>query len=235
MKPNHCRHLALKSAVSLLLIMPLWAQASLYELSWQGKWGNGKVVYDAAVADSNADPLQGEYFASIVSYDVTGWEMMSATRFLGTGGSILVQARTPEETLVDPESSCSQPVCSGTSLTFQLGSAAPPFDPASWYLLVSIPWAGSRSGDGLLVEDFIGNGDERAPGAFLDTNVPTGHSLGTMNMISNARITQLEAPVPEPAEWAMVSLGLAMLAVWGRRKSQRGTKVADAESPVVAA
>jgi len=108
-------------------------------LSWSYKWGSGDIIFDGSVPDSNPDPNRGDYFGTIVSYDLQArTDSYDAIHLVGTAGAISVQNPGPS----DPNSECGggDPVrCPGAALTFQLGTAAPPYDPAGWQLSLVAP------------------------------------------------------------------------------------------------
>src|SRR5688572_1738112 len=65
------------------------ATAGFAQFDWTSREGNGTIVYDMDVADSDPTCARGLYADSIVSYDVFGWDAdMNPRRFTGTGGTI---------------------------------------------------------------------------------------------------------------------------------------------------
>lgn len=197
---------------ALSLALPGLAHATLYEMTWNSKWGQGDIVYDAAVADTDPDPAHGDYFGSIVSYDVTGWFLFNRKQVAGTSGSISVTGRGPDE-------GCN--ACPGAALTFQLGSAALPYDPNGWHIAMAVRWGASDFGDDLPTDHWSATWDDVH--ATLDPNGLGGQSYNTIGGFVLVTIEALPAPVPEPTTPALLGLGLGLLALVRRRPSARAT------------
>lgn len=198
--------------VFALLALPMTASATLMEFGWRAKWGEGVIVYDNSVIDS--EPAQNHWFFrnSIVSYDVLAWQMMTPYRFQGEGGSIGLTAFPPQgqcPTALD------QP-CRTSSLSFYLGM--PPSDGSPRYR-VDVDAALPIGHDGWLLEiASAALGDFTPDGGAVVANDQNGITYPTMDITN--RIWNVPAQViavPAPATGLLALLGVAGIAA-GRRK-----------------
>jgi hypothetical protein len=212
----HCARWALAVAAAVSLASPGYANATLYELSWAYRWGSGDIVFDGSVPDSNPALNLGDHFGSIVSYDVTGWSIPpTPVRLVGDSGAISVQNRGSDI----PDCANSGSFCPGASLTFQLGAAAPPYDPAGWHLTVLLPWELGNFFDRLPTQpsqfSFLGSISPNTPSGQLFFPIIDGEA-------SPVTLKALVNPVPEPGTVVLLGLGLAALAtIRKRRHAQR--------------
>lgn len=195
-----------------LLLTPLSASAGLMEIVWQGKWGDGRIVYDNGIADS--EPLDDSWFFrnSIVSYDVEAWRYSDYEVFRGVGGSIGVTAFPPKGQC---PATLDQP-CRASSLVFYLG--LPPSDGSPRYQVNFTPplpigrdgWPQEISGS-LYMLGLDG-------GAYV-SNDKNDLAYSTMDITHGFHIQPLQgAAVPVPATGMLVLLGLAGLRAASRRR-----------------
>ena len=223
MKCLYSSRWALTSAVcAALLVNAANAQATLYELSWAYKWGSGDIIFDGSVPDSNPDPNRGDHFGSIVSYDLLAWTTSpEPISLVGTSGAISVQNGGPDVPAM---------------LTFQLGSAAPPFDPAGWQLSFVVPLVLGDFFDHLPTNPMMpgpcGSGPDTCDefswysfgGGAVTPNTPDGQSYipildgGSQPVTFKALVASVPPAVPEPATVVLLGLSLAVLAAAARRR-----------------
>ena len=177
------------------------AQAALYEMSWAWKWGQGRIVYDPSVPDSNPDPYQGTYIGAISSYDLSFWEILVPNHIVGNAGSIWVSAATLP---------CAPPWfenCERSVATYQFGTATVR-DPAAWQMSLQIPDA-FDAGDSLPPAPETG---WESLGDWLEKPAE-GIRLYAIHPMTRLHFTPVPTPVPEPATGWLVVLGRAGLAV----------------------
>jgi len=220
MKRIHPSPWALAAVAWFAMASPGEALATFYELSWAYKWGQGDIVFDGSVPDSNPSPDQGDYFGAIVSYDLLAFaEGGDAIPLAGSTGSISVQNQGP-----------------GTlaALTFQLGSAAPPYDPAGWFLTFTVPPELGNFFDHLPTELLepgpCGSGPDTCNeftsyslAGTIGRNTPNGQTFIPITdqggpAVTFKAIVSPTAPVPEPATAVLLGLGLAVLAAANRKR-----------------
>ena len=213
--------LLLLAAALVTLLSPIAANATLYEMKWGYKWGQGDIVFDGAAPDTNPDPNQGDYLGSILSYDLVGrTTSLDYLRLTGTSGSISVVNHGPA---IPGCVSDDGGICPGelAAMTVHLGSAAPPYDPGGWHLSLFVPWELGNFFDSLPAAGLC---DTLPPGecpAFslyglkgsLVPNTPNGQVFAPIISEGDPSVTimALAAPVPEPAMIPLLGLGLAML------------------------
>ena len=217
-----CRtRLVLTAATLAALLSPVAANATLYEMKWGYKWGQGDIIFDGSVQDSNPAPNRGEYLGSIQSYTLLGWtNTMDYVRLSGHSGSISVVNHGP----AIPGCEEFGGECPGelAALTIHLGSATPPYDPAGWHLSLSVPWNLGNFFDSLPAAGFC---NTLPPGecpyyskyellGWLDPNTPNGQVFVPIIFPVDASVTlmALAVPVPEPGTIPLLGLALAMLA-----------------------
>jgi hypothetical protein len=233
MKRIHRTRWALVAAAWMALASPADAQTTLYELTWSYKWGSGDIIFDGSVPDSNPDPNRGDYFGTIVSYDLQArTDSYDAIHLVGTAGAISVQNPGPS----DPNSECGggDPYrCPGAALTFQLGTATPPYDPAGWQLSLVAPLELGNFFDHLPT-DPLQPGPCSGPntcteftshnfaGGALVPNTPDGRVyiplLDPSVGVTFKLLASPTTPVPEPATITLLGLGLAALAAAARKR-----------------
>ena len=211
----------LAAAALAALASPACADPTLYELSWSYKWGTGDIVFNGSLPDSNPDPNRGDYFGSIVSYHLVAWTTdPEPISLVGTSGAMSVQNQGPDVPAL---------------LTFQLGSAAPPFDPAGWRLSLLVPLVLGNFFDHLPTKPMQPGPcssrpdtcDEASWYSFDDgsiaPNTPDGRTYipiletGGSPVALKALVTTVPPPVPEPATVVLLALGLAVLAASRKR------------------
>ncbi|HKX44791.1 MAG TPA: PEP-CTERM sorting domain-containing protein [Burkholderiaceae bacterium] len=218
-----------------LLATPPAAHATLYELVWAYKWGSGDIIFDGSVPDSNPNPDRGDYFGAIVSYDLQIWtDSLDAVHLAGSAGAISVQNPGPPP--ADPDQCASPPDtsrCPGAALTFQLGSAAPPYDPAGWQLSLIAPRSLGNFFDQLPTDPLqpgpCGSGADTCTefssynfaGGVIAPNTPDGRTyIPVFDPTSGLTLKALAVTaVPEPATVALFAAGLAMLAAALRKRA----------------
>lgn len=216
MEHLRCTRLVLLAAASVTLLSPIAANATLYEMKWGYKWGQGDIVFDGSVQDSNPDPDQGDYLGSILSYDLVGrTTSLDYVWLTGTSGSISVVNHGPA---IPGCVSDNGGICPGelAAMTVHLGTAAPPSDPEGWHLSLSVPWELGNFFDSLPGTLPPGEIDEFSwyglTGS-LGPNTPNGQLFVPIIFegYPSVRLIALADPVPEPATIPLLGLALAML------------------------
>lgn len=185
------------AAAALLILTPLSAAASLAQFSWSGKWGQGSIVYDMSVANSDPVASQAYFSHSIVSFDILGWYLMTPEYFHGTGGSIATRTMATNPLCTpSPFDTCKEP-----ELLFLLG-AARAGDPAHYQVNIFAPLTLGTDGWPLLFDstnNFGGSG-----WISNDLNNTTFITLDQTQWIANVPLT---LATPEPGTWALLTLG----------------------------
>lgn len=213
--------LTLAAASLVALLSPISANATLYEMKWDYKWGQGDIVFDGSVQDSNPDPSRGEYLGSILSYTLQArTTSLDSVQLSGSSGSMSVINHGPAIPGCVSEDGG---ICPGelAALTVHLGSAAPPYDPAGWHLSLSVPWNLGNFFDSLPAAGFCNTLPPGECPAFstyelmgsLAPNTPNGQVYIPIiaEGFPSVTLMALAAPVPEPGTILLLGLGLAML------------------------
>ncbi|ARN21079.1 PEP-CTERM sorting domain-containing protein [Piscinibacter gummiphilus] len=180
------------------------ATAGLAELRWASRDGEGLIVFDQSVPDSDPTFNEGLFIGTIVSYNVLGWdENMVPARFAGTGGTMFKRAwpsTTCPATFDCPEESY-------TTL-IQLGTATPGA-PSRWQVNFNL----AESGEPDEHLPFFEDGRGWSYGHL--SNPSQTRTYSTLGLAGYISLSPLATPVPEPGTLALFGLGLAAIA--GRR------------------
>lgn len=186
------------------------ATAGLAQFDWTSREGNGTIVYDMDVADSDPTFRRGLFVDSIVSYDVFGWDAeMNPRRFTGTGGSIF--RRSWPDTTCPATFDCAY---EEHHLFFQLGTPEPG-EPGLWQVNFNMPPVAEGADDPMPFFETFGD----SHGYISNPSVATTYStLGLANRVTHQAVA---APVPEPGALALAALGLVAVAAGTGRKGRR--------------
>jgi len=198
-------HAVRSAALAVLLCAAAHAAtAGLAELRWASRDGEGVIVFDQSVPDSDPTFNQGLFVGNIVSYHVLGWDAnMVPGWFTGTGGTMFQRAW--------PSTTCPATFdCSYDSYTtlIQLGTATPG-EPGLWQVNLHLAQAGPPDETLPVFED--GGGWSHG---YL-SNPAEERTYSALGLAGYVSVRPLATPVPEPGTLALFGLGLA--AVAGRR------------------
>ena len=213
---NIRRHNRLAAACAAgLFAVPMAAQAALAEFSWTGREGTGRIVYDWDAVDSDTGALSASFANSIVSFDLWGslWGSLGDTIHLqGTGGSYRSEWIEPDL----PTCHTHGTPCNSARLEFDLG-AAHAGSPINYTLGVSTIFALDNGRLPVPLPDLPDDYRYLSGGIYNDTD---GRYYLAFDVRSQWDHRVLAAPVPEPATWALVGLGLALIGAQRRRQGR---------------
>lgn len=204
-------HAVRSMALALLLSTTAGAAtAGLAQFDWTSREGNGTIVYDMDVPDSDPTFRRGLFVDSIVSYDVFGWDAdMNPRRFTGTGGSIFRRGW--------PDTGCPATFdCAFEAhhLFFQLGTPEPG-EPGLWQVNFNMsPVSEDPDGPMPFFEQF---GDTHG----YISNPSVARTYSTLGLSNRVTHQALATPVPEPGALALAALGWVAVAAGTRRIARR--------------
>lgn len=193
------RALRAPTAALLMAWLPTAAIAAegWAEIGWGWRWGSGEIVYNRDVEPTNPANGGATFRDSVGPFSVIAWEMFEQHRFEGWGGTLVTSSTT-----CLPEIDCSPSV----RLVVELGPLSSG-DPARWQVTLTGP--GELDARGL---PYLQN-DESGP----------AHYEGYLsNDLNDTRYTAaigwgdgwnrpVAAPVPEPASFGLMALGIGLL------------------------
>jgi len=204
-------HAVRSAALALLVSLAAGAaSAGLAQFDWVSRAGNGTIVYDMDVPDSDATFRRGLFVDSIVSYDVFGWDAdMNPRRFTGTGGTVFMRSWPSTDCPATFDCAFEEHM-----LFFQLGTPEPG-EPGLWQVNFNMsPATDDPDGPIPFFEQF---GESHG----YISNPQVDRTYSTLDLAGRVTHQALAAPVPEPGTVALFGLGLAAVGAAVRRGGAR--------------
>lgn len=197
--------------------LSLPVRGALFEFQWAHKWGSGQISHHTDIPDSDPSALREVFLGAIEAYHFHGYsiEENRPISFSGRGGSLQVEhVHTPAGTRGCDAAGAAG--CVTDTFTFLLGGPEAPLR------LVASTWTMPYGGTWGAAARWPLDGAWEAPmNGTIERGAP-GDGLGAMSDVGLTRHVGLASPVDEPAALALGAVGLALLAVAGRRRPASG-------------
>lgn len=198
----------------VMTLLPQVARADLAELTWGGRFGEGRIVYERNAPDLAAADQRGSFLDNIRSFELWGIQLPYGTGGIdlaGTTGSMRSEGR------IEPCNRVLQ--CESSSVSFLLG-ASHQGDPLHYKVTFFLPFL-LDSLDQLPL--FDGGGIPQQEGREIFGSITSEFNSPATSYITAGYGSSLShrllpaAPVPEPGALLLFGLGAGVLAFVRRR------------------